>query len=174
MTAVCTSKIIKTGPAKSVNSHSFRDNSAMAKNRLNEALPITSIARSNISKLNTMVNALRIITPPANAQTKVGSSNAVPCATMVIKSANAKAPANNAKLSIVEEAVIRRMLSGFSNISSCLWSSSSVCLVLYNDCLPANFSTSLGFGLTGVGLSPILLINRRATGPPTKPPATKP
>ena len=112
------------------------------------------MARSNISKLKTMVSVLRRTTPPASAQTNVGNSIQVPFASMVIISAKAKQAANKANDSIVDDAVIRRILSGFSNISSFPRTSFSLCLVLYKDCSAASFSTSVGFGFTGVGFSP--------------------
>src|SRR5699024_2837458 len=105
----CTAKIANTGNAKSTSSHSLSESRAIAKNNDNEALPKISMARSNMSKLNTWVSTLRIITQPINAQTKVGNSMKVPLATCVITSANAKQAANNAKVSIAEETVRRRI-----------------------------------------------------------------
>ena len=80
---------------------------AIAKNKLNDALPNTSIARSNISNLNTLVNTLRKITPKPNAHTNCGKPKSENCAAIIEE--KAKHAAKRAIVSIVELAVIKRI-----------------------------------------------------------------
>ena len=72
----------------------------MARNSDSEALPKTSMARSNMSKWKRCVSTLRITTPLASAQMKVGSSIQVPLVQPLSRSAAVRQAANMARVSI--------------------------------------------------------------------------
>ena len=82
-----------------------------------------------MSNLKKWVSTLRITTPAASAQTKVGNSSAVPLASVVIRPAMAMQAANSASVSMVDEAVIRRISSGLSNMAASGRSPRSLCRV---------------------------------------------
>lgn len=90
------------------------DNNAIAKYKLKDALPNTSIARSKICTFNTPSKKLRKMTPLPKAHTKVGSSQLVPRDTSVMKLPKAKQAANKPKVLIALSAVIKRVLFGYS------------------------------------------------------------
>src|SRR5690606_21690642 len=121
--------------------------------------PNTSTQRSKILTLKTAESRLRTTTPEAKAQTKVGITKLESLKCSAIKldkyEALAKHTAKRAKVSMAESAVIKRLCCGCSKVirgpASAAWTAFSV---------PAGTFT--------------FFISRRATGPPIKPPQTKP
>ena len=67
--------MISIGTAISNNVQSFKFKRAIPKNKLSEALPNTSIARSNIFTLKALVSTLRKNTPKNKAHTNCGIVN---------------------------------------------------------------------------------------------------
>ena len=92
----------------------------MARKSESEALPNTSMARSNILNLNALTNTLRNTTPPNSAHTNLGRSNRYCLSIPSITSANERQAANMARVSMAEVAVIKRVCSARSNILSVL------------------------------------------------------
>ena len=130
----------------------------MPKNRLSEAFPNTSIARSNIFTLKALVSILRKSTPKNKAHTNCGivnfSGNQAVTVGETIIAENDRQAANKAIVSIADFEVIKRCLPAFSKTSTTVSTTLSFC-----------FST---------GFLPKLFTNFRATGPPISPPSTNP
>ena len=114
--------MISIGTAISNNVQSFRFKRAIPKNRLNEALPNTSIARSNIFTLKALVSILRKSTPKNKAQTNCGivsfSGNQAVTVGDTIIAENDRQAANSAIVSIADFEVIKRCFPAFSNTST--------------------------------------------------------
>ena len=114
ITKVCTAKMINIGSAISKSCQSFKLIRAMPKNRLSEALPNTSIARSNIFTLKALVSILRKSTPKNKAHTNCGivnfSGNQAVTVGETIIAENDRQAANKAIVSIADFEVIKRCL----------------------------------------------------------------